>query len=226
MVIPADVPAGDVPSDEAGGALRRASFWFMRHGETDWNRDGLIQGSTDVPLNEAGRAQAVAAARVLAGRGITAIWSSPMQRARETASVVAAALGIGVTVEPGLREAAFGTQEGQVMGEWFTEWAAGRADPVGGERFADLRTRAVAAMNTVLAHDGLPLVVAHGGFFRAVREAMGFSAAVRTANGVPVLCAPVPGPLTLRAPVLGDALPGFQDGHAWTITPAGEAAAS
>ena len=103
----------------------------MRHGETDWNRDGLIQGSTDVPLNAAGRAQARDAARVLAGRGITAIWSSPLQRARETAATVAGALGLEVTVEPGLREAGFGTHEGQVMGEWFTEWAAGEADPAG-----------------------------------------------------------------------------------------------
>ena len=57
-------------------------------------------------------------------------------------------------------------------------------------------------MNMVLAGGGLPFVVAHGGFFRAVRQAMGFSAAVRTPNGVPVLCAP--------------------EGGAWTITPAGD----
>jgi probable phosphoglycerate mutase len=226
MAIPLDAPAGDGHAGDAAGDLRRTPFWFMRHGETNWNRDGLIQGSTDVPLNAAGRAQAVAAGQVLTGRGITAVWSSPMQRARDTASVVAAALGLEVVVEDGLREAGFGTQEGQVMGDWFTEWAAGRVNPDGGESFADLRTRAVAAMGVVLAGGGLPLVVAHGGFFRAVRQAMGFSAAVRTPNGVPVLCEPVPGALTLRAPVLGEPVfGGSQHGAGWTITPAGDAPA-
>ncbi len=209
--------------------MQRTPFWFMRHGETDWNRDGLIQGSTDVPLNAAGRAQAAAAAQVLTGRGITAIWSSPLQRARETASVLAGALGLAVRVEPGLREAAFGTQEGQVMGEWFTEWAAGRTGPEGGESFADLRTRAVAAMNLVLAGGGLPLVVAHGGFFRAVRQAMGFSAAVRTPNGEPVLCAPVLRAAVRHAPMPGGPAPGGplpddRGDTGWTITPAGDAA--
>jgi probable phosphoglycerate mutase len=177
--------------------LTRAPFWFMRHGETDWNRDGLIQGSTDIPLNAAGWAQAEAACALLAGRGITALWASPLQRARDTAGVLSKALGLPVRVAPGLREAGFGVQEGQVMGDWFTAWSAGEVSPEGGESFADLRVRAVAAMNTVLAEGGLPLVVAHGGFFRAVRQAMGLSAAVRTANGVPVLCAPGDGAWTL-----------------------------
>ena len=177
-----------------------APFWFMRHGETDWNRDGLIQGSTDIPLNETGWAQARAAAGVLTGRGITSVWCSPLQRARDSAGGVAAALGLPVVVEPGLREASFGKHEGEVMGAWFAAWAEGVTVPEGGESFADLGVRAVAAMNAVLAGGGLPFIVAHGGFFRAVRGAMGFATTIRTANGAPVLCAP------------------GEDG--WTITPA------
>ncbi len=184
------------------GTLIQAPYWFMRHGETDWNRDGLIQGSTDIPLNATGRAQAAAACEALSGRGITVIWASPLQRARDTAATVAAALGVDVVLDAGLKEAGFGVQEGRVMGEWFSAWASGEVSPEGGESFADLSVRAVAAMNRVLAGGGLPLVVAHGGFFRAIRAAMGFSAGVRTANGVPVLCAP------------------GADG--WTITPADE----
>jgi probable phosphoglycerate mutase len=172
--------------------LTEAPFWYIRHGETNWNRDGLIQGSTDVPLNETGWAQARAAGAVLADRGITAVWCSPLQRARNTAEVLAEALGLPLHVSQSLREAAFGVEEGQVMGDWFTRWSAGEVSPEGGEAFADLRVRAVAAVNAVLAEGGLPLVVAHGGFFRAIRAAMGMSAAVRTANGVPVLCQPGP----------------------------------
>jgi probable phosphoglycerate mutase len=180
--------------------LHRVPFWFMRHGETNWNRDGLIQGSTDIPLNEAGWAQARAAGSVLAGRGITAIWCSPLERARDTAGVLAEALGLPLTQQDDLREAAFGVEEGQVMGDWFTHWSAGEVSPEGGESFADLRVRAVAAMNRVLGQGGLPLVVAHGGFFRAVRAAMGLSAAVRTANGAPVFCECGPDGWRLVAP--------------------------
>lgn len=170
--------------------LTRKQFWFMRHGETDWNRDSLIQGSTDVPLNENGWAQARDAAGLLQGRGIARISCSPLQRARNTAQVIADALQVPLSVSPELREAGFGVQEGQVMGDWFTHWSAGEISPEGGESFADLRVRAEAAVNAVVAGDGLALIIAHGGFFRAVRASMGMSAAVRTANGVPVLCTP------------------------------------
>ncbi|CAD5991323.1 histidine phosphatase family protein [Agreia sp. COWG] len=67
---------------------------LIRHGQTDWNRDGLLQGSSDVPLNATGRAQAVETAALLADEGLTAIVSSPLMRARETASIIADALGI------------------------------------------------------------------------------------------------------------------------------------
>jgi probable phosphoglycerate mutase len=171
-------------------ALTRKPFWFMRHGETNWNRDGLIQGRTNVPLNDAGLAQARAAAAVFADRGITAIRCSPLQRAHDTAKIVGEALGVPVEVVTELREANFGVQEGKPMGDWFTLWSSGETSPEGGEAFADLCVRAVATMNTVLKTPGLVLVVAHGGFFRAVRAAMGMSPAIRTANGVPLYCAP------------------------------------
>ncbi len=177
-------------SDMAMAALTPKAFWFMRHGETDWNRDGLIQGRTDVPLNAEGLAQARAAAGVFAGRGITAIRCSPLRRAHDTAMIVGETLGVPVEVVTDLREANFGVQEGKPMGDWFTLWSSGETSPEGGESFADLCVRAVATMNAVLATPGLVLVVAHGGFFRAVRAAMGMSPAVRTANGVPLYCEP------------------------------------
>ena len=165
-------------------------FWFLRHGETDWNREHRTQGSTDIPLNGTGIAQAHQAAALLAGQGITVLACSPLGRARATADIVGAALGLVPLVVPDLREASFGTHEGEVMGTWFAHWAEGLAVPEGGESFATVRARAVAAVNRLLAGDGLPLVVAHGGMFRTLRAAMGFSAAVRTPNGVPLLCAP------------------------------------
>ena len=100
-------------------ALAPVPFWYLRHGETDWNARNLSQGNVDIPLNANGIAQAHAAAAVLRGRGIAAIVSSPLARARATAEIAAAALGLPVTIEDGLREVAFGVQEGQPMSDWF-----------------------------------------------------------------------------------------------------------
>lgn len=170
--------------------LIRRPFWFLRHGETDWNANNLAQGNVDIPLNEHGLAQARAAAAALVGRGIEAIAASPLGRARQTAAIAAAALGVAVEIVPELREVAFGIQEGQPMGAWFTDWVDGRATPEGGEPFAALRARARHALNRLLAVERHWLVVAHGGLFRAVRSEMGLTARVRTANGTPIYCQP------------------------------------
>lgn len=170
--------------------LLRRPYWYLRHGETDWNRINRTQGSTDVPLNATGIAQAHAAAALLEGRGIGAVFCSPLSRARDTAAIVAEKLGVGVSIRPDLREAGFGTHEGEVMGDWFAAWVEGRVSPEGGESFAQVEARAIAAINEVLAFDGLPLVVGHGSFFRTVRAAMGFPATVRTPNAVPMHCVP------------------------------------
>ncbi len=170
--------------------LLRRPYWYLRHGETDWNSVNRTQGTTDVPLNATGIAQAHAAAALLAGRNIGAIFCSPLSRARDTAGIIADTLGVAVTIRNDLREANFGQHEGEVMGDWFAAWVEGRVSPDGGESFAQVEARAIAAINDVLAFDGLPLVVGHGAFFRTVRAAMSFAPSVRTPNGVPVHCVP------------------------------------
>ncbi len=170
--------------------LSPREFWFLRHGETDWNTRKLTQGNVEVPLNEAGRAQARAAAERLRGRGIARMVCSTLGRAVETAEIVGAVLGLGFTTDPDLRESWFGEQEGQPMGEWYASWVTGEYTPEGGEPFAHLCDRVIPAMNRAIALEGPVLVVAHGGMFRAVRAAMGLSPKVRTENGVPLLCVP------------------------------------
>ncbi len=81
------------------------AFWFLRHGETDWNAKDLSQGNVDIPLNERGLAQARAAALLLRNRGIVSIVRSPLGRARVTADIVADALGRPGAVDPERREA-------------------------------------------------------------------------------------------------------------------------
>ena len=171
-------------------ALTQTAFWFLRHGETDWNAQGLSQGNVDIPLNETGRAQAQAAAALLRHRGIASIVASPLSRAHDTALAAAAALGLPVTLDEGLREVSFGAQEGQPMSQWFADWVAGLFTPDDAESFASLRARAVAAVNRALARPAPVLVVAHGALFRALRAEMGLEPNVRTPNAMPFFCRP------------------------------------
>ena len=170
--------------------LARIAFWYLRHGETDWNARGLSQGNVDTPLNPRGIAQAREAAEALRGRGIRSLVASPLSRARRTAEIVADALGLDVEIEPALREVAFGSQEGQPMGDWYDDWIAGGFTPPGAETFAALRARAVSACNRALEREPPVLIVAHGALFRALRAEMGLSANIRTPNALPLHCTP------------------------------------
>ena len=168
--------------------LAATPFWFLRHGETDWNAQFLSQGNVDIPLNAKGVEQARIAAQRLRNRGIASIVASPLSRARDTADAVAAVLGRQVVLDEGLREVSFGVMEGQVMSTWFDDWVAGRFTPEGAESFVELRKRAVAAINRALLHEVPVLVVAHGALFRALRAEMGLEPNIRTPNATPYWC--------------------------------------
>jgi broad specificity phosphatase PhoE len=170
--------------------LARISFWFLRHGETDWNAQGISQGNVDIPLNATGLAQARSAAAKLRNRGIASIVASPLSRARVTAEITGEALGLPVAIDSNLREVAFGVQEGQAMSGWFADWVVGRFTPEGAETFAALRRRAVTAVNRATALPPAVLVVAHGALFRSLRAAMGIEPNMRTQNAVPIFCEP------------------------------------
>jgi probable phosphoglycerate mutase len=89
------------------------TFALVRHGQTDWNAERRLQGSTDIPLNDVGRGQARDAVAVLSGYEWDAIVSSPLSRAAETADLIAAGLGLSVDRRvPGLTERSFGRAEG------------------------------------------------------------------------------------------------------------------
>ncbi len=181
------------------------SFWFLRHGETDWNARGLSQGAADVPLNANGEAQAGRAAELLRESGIASIIASPLARARRTAEIVAASLDLSIGTDPELREVFFAGKEGQPIGAWYEDWIAGVATPDGAESFAELAARAEGAVTRALGAPAPVLVVSHGAFFRALRLAMRLPPDVRTPNAVPIFCdPPAPSmptaPWSLRAP--------------------------
>jgi probable phosphoglycerate mutase len=171
-------------------AIAHMPFWYLRHGETDWNRQGLSQGNIDIPLNDLGFAQAREAAVRLRNRGITSIVASPLSRARVTAEIVAEALGLEVTIEPDLREVSWGVHEGQPLAEWFHGWIEGHTVPEGAESFAELQRRSISGLNRAVNQPPAVLVVAHGGVFRAIRSVMKLEISGRTRNCVPMWCEP------------------------------------
>jgi probable phosphoglycerate mutase len=140
---------------------------LLRHGQTPMSVDKRFSGIGDPELTELGRAQAAAAAARLAGSGATAVVSSPLSRARETAGLVAEALGVDLAVEPGLRETDFGDWEGYTFAEvkqkWPRELDAWLADtgvaPPFGESFDATATRVRQARDRVLASHGGQTVV-------------------------------------------------------------------
>ena len=171
-------------------SLNPIAFWFVRHGETDWNAQGLSQGNTDIALNAVGRAQAARAARSLADQRFGSIVTSPLSRARDTAAAIAGTLAMDFSLDDDLREVGFGEQEGQPMGDWYDDWIADRYTPPGAETFAGQRARTVTAINRATALPGPVLVVAHGALWRAFRYEAGLPANIRTPNALPLRVEP------------------------------------
>ena len=155
---------------------------LIRHGETDWNRDRRIQGTTDIPLNDTGREQARATAEALRerldpNRPLT-VASSDLARARETAEIIASALGVTAPrTYPGLRERAYGEAEGLDVEEFRRRWGDWHAAEVpGAEPWPQLRERGIAALGRVVRDhrratapaDATLVVVTHGAFIREI----------------------------------------------------------
>ncbi len=140
---------------------------LVRHGETDWNAEGRLQGHTDRPLNDYGRRQARELAERLAGDGVTAIYSSDLSRARETAQIVGERLGLPVEVDPDLREKDWGNWEGLTSDERLTV-------ELEGETTEAHRERVMRAVDRIAArHPGeTVVVVTHGGSLRRIQAAL------------------------------------------------------
>lgn len=153
---------------------------LIRHGETDWNRARRIQGATDIPLNDTGRAQARDAGLALGDRlqaeTPLVLVSSDLQRAAETADIIGAILGRPVTGRyPELRERSYGEAEGVSIDELAERWGRGPDVRVpGAETREQLRERALRALARVIddasTAEEPPVVVAvaHGALIREV----------------------------------------------------------
>ena len=153
----------------------KTTLILLRHGETEWNSSGRWQGQdANTQLTERGREQARIVSKRLSAYPITAIYSSDLMRACQTAAPLAGRKGLALRVDPGLRERGFGEFEGlsfvEIEQRWPEQAAAWRRrDPDfgarGGEVLRDFRSRVVTAVTRLaMAHRGQSIaLVTHGG---------------------------------------------------------------
>ncbi len=140
---------------------------LVRHGETDWNAEGRLQGHTDRPLNDYGRRQAKELADRLAGGGADAIYTSDLIRAKSTAEILGERLGLTVVVDPDLREKDWGTWEGLTPDERVHV-------ELEGESTEAHRDRVMGAVRRIVARhpEERVVVVTHGGSLRRIQAAV------------------------------------------------------
>ncbi|GBR50659.1 phosphoglycerate mutase [Neokomagataea thailandica NBRC 106555] len=173
------------------------TFWYLRHGQTDWNVKALAQGHTDIPLNANGLEQAVQAGDFLATlfdngqKPFDHIVASPLSRALTTAQYAQKAIfeRHGITIplntDVGFKEVCFGILEGKEMGNWYEPWIYEGYKPEGAEGFSELTERSITATNRAF-NGGTPLIVAHGALYRGLRAGMGLDINVRIPNATPM----------------------------------------
>ncbi len=169
--------------------MTAAPIVFIRHGETDWNRQARLQGQRDIALNPLGRRQAARNGRILPLLLGGADWrflASPLARATDTMAIALAAAGMAgraFDTDERLKEMAFGRWEGLTLAEVAQANPAGgknrdadkwRFVPPGGESYADLSER---IGGWLADRDGPAVVVAHGGVLRVLHHRLGGVAA-------------------------------------------------
>ena len=161
-------------------------MFLVRHGATSLTTEDRFAGSTDVPLSEEGRRQAASLAERLMAQSIEAIYASPLERALETARILAAPHGLRPVVEPALREIDYGRWEGltrdEVQAAFAPEYAIWEEDPftvapTGGESGVNVLNRALPFMRQIveLHRHRSVVVVAHKGTLRLlIASLLGF----------------------------------------------------
>ena len=161
-------------------------LYCIRHGESTYNAEGRIQGQSDVPLSQRGRRQGRAAARAMVGRGVEAVFASPLQRARHTAEMVAQSLGLEVQTDERLKEVDCGVFQDRMRHEILREyegmidqWRSGQRDfafPDGESRIGLIRRGHEVLEDISKRPHSTVAVVSHGGLLLAgMKSLLGLS---------------------------------------------------
>ncbi|MBA3956913.1 MAG: histidine phosphatase family protein [Parachlamydiaceae bacterium] len=146
--------------------LQRVPFYFVRHGETDWNAEGKFHGQTDIALNQTGREQAEITAKNLIPFGIALICYSPLLRAKETAFIIGKSLFTPLLEMDHLEERFCGSGEGKLKSGNFD---LAKSTPseyfIGAEPYEEYVARFIQGMNEALKMKGPVCIISHGGVF-------------------------------------------------------------
>ena len=146
-------------------------IYFIRHGETDYNKEHRYQGQLDIPLNEVGIKQAENARDELAGFVFDEIYSSPLSRARKTAEIINENQGAVIIFDDRLKEIYGGTSQGQRLSDWTEDEIKDLHEnpkKFGAESSAQLCARVEEFFKEIEDSDKNILIVAHGGVYRAL----------------------------------------------------------
>ena len=146
-------------------------IYFIRHGETDYNKQHRYQGHLDIPLNENGIMQAENARDELAGFVFDEIYSSPLSRARKTAEIINEKQGAELVFDDRLKEIYGGTSQGQCLDKWSEDEVKELHEnpkKFGAESSQELCLRVEEFFKEIEDSDKNILIVAHGGVYRAI----------------------------------------------------------
>lgn len=158
------------------GGVRGVAL-LMRHGETPWNRQGRVMGRNPIEIDERGRTQVAAALDLVRALKPDLVVTSPLVRARQSAEIVAEAMGLPIVEEPLIAEVKYGRWEGMSYHELVTDahYLSYREEPIlsptpGGETISEVQARGVEAINRTLKRNdgGRVLFVSHGDIIRTV----------------------------------------------------------
>ena len=176
-----------------GGRLRGVRrLYLARHGDTDWNAIGKLQGASDIPLNATGRTQALALGGLLREEGIGFVATSDLVRARETGAIAAAALAVvDIGLDPELRERSFGVFEGLTRAELeshhpeaWEAWRLRSIAPSSAEQTELVVARMKRSLLRLFERDGgAALIVSHGAAMRLVMNDLTGTTLGPIANG-------------------------------------------
>jgi probable phosphoglycerate mutase len=165
-------------------------FYFIRHGQTGWNREQKVMGHIDIPLDSIGIEQAHHACSSLKNLGIERIVTSPLQRASTTAAIIGTYLRINPEPIEGLSEICWGAWQGKTVADGynFEKWVAGYT-PQGAESCEDFQKRVTDTICAILRTLKKTLVVSHNGIYRALLKTIGYTVC-EARNCIPYLFQP------------------------------------
>ena len=148
-------------------------FYFMRHGETEWNKERRRIGQHDIPLNQTGISQAHRAADLLEEVPFDFIATSPLSRALQTAQIIQTKVKKPLKIMEGLKECQWGTKEGEIKTShfWTDEWKKGMIFD-GMEPYRLFRKRVLTAFHEILSAQKLVLIIAHSAVYWPLEEAL------------------------------------------------------